>query len=338
MTLIINNKNSKSATKHSTYNMLTVSENELLEIKELVAQLKGVTDDFESPDFLKRARTFGYRLPERLVEYLSAFRYSNGLPGAILIRGIDFSDSGRTPMSMEESRLAKRNTDSDLLLILMSSILGEVFGWSSQREGDLINDVFPLQGNEREQLSTGSTVDLAFHTEEAFHPYRADYVGLTCIRNHEQAPTRLGSLKSFQLSPATKEALLQDRFIFEKDKNFENEEGTDEPESVLFGATNDPYLRIDPAFMYVVSGDEAGQVALNEIALQLTINLEDVYFQSGDFCFIDNYFLVHGRKAFKPLYDGTGRWLKRVNITTDLRKSRAFRSDSDSRVITPTKY
>lgn len=132
--------------------------------------------------------------------------------------------------------------------------------------------------------------------------------------------------------------LLQDRFIFEKDKNFENEEGTDEPESVLFGASNDPYLRIDPAFMHVVSGDEVGQNALNEIALQLTANLVDVYFQPGDFCFIDNYFLVHGRKAFQPLYDGTGRWLKRVNITTDLRKSRAFRSDSNSRVITPNKY
>jgi len=32
-------------------------------------------------------------------------------------------------------------------------------------------------------------------------------------------------------------------------------------------------------------------------------------------------------------YDGTDRWLKRINLTRDLRKSRASRLTADSRII-----
>ena len=47
--------------------------------------------------------------------------------------------------------------------------------------------------------------------------------------------------------------------------------------------------------------------------------------ESGDFCFLDNFRVVHGRKPFRARYDGTDRWLKCLNISCDLRKSRAAR-------------
>ena len=61
--------------------------------------------------------------------------------------------------------------------------------------------------------------------------------------------------------------------------------------------------------------------------------IEDDALAPGDFIFVDNYKAVHGRKPFKAHYDGTDRWLKRVNITRDLRKSRDGRLSPDSRVI-----
>jgi hypothetical protein len=42
---------------------------------------------------------------------------------------------------------------------------------------------------------------------------------------------------------------------------------------------------------------------------------------------------VHGRRAFKARYDGSDRWFKRMNITRDLRKSRADRIEAVSRII-----
>jgi hypothetical protein len=43
--------------------------------------------------------------------------------------------------------------------------------------------------------------------------------------------------------------------------------------------------------------------------------------------------MVHGRKPFRARFDGTDRWLRRLNVAVDLRKSRKFRLTADSRVI-----
>ena len=82
----------------------------------------------------------------------------------------------------------------------------------------------------------------------------------------------------------------------------------------------------------VRDNDEA-QAALDELIRQVDEVIEDHALAPGDFIFVDNYKAVHGRKPFKAHYDGTDRWLKRVNITRDLRKSRDGRLSPDSRVI-----
>ena len=61
--------------------------------------------------------------------------------------------------------------------------------------------------------------------------------------------------------------------------------------------------------------------------------MTEVVLRPGDVLFIDNYRVVHGRKPFKARYDGTDRWLKRIGVTRDLRKSRAARETAASRII-----
>jgi alpha-ketoglutarate-dependent taurine dioxygenase len=58
-----------------------------------------------------------------------------------------------------------------------------------------------------------------------------------------------------------------------------------------------------------------------------------VVLRPGEVLFVDNYRAVHGRQGFKPRFDGTGRWLKGLNIVRDLRKSRALRRGVEGRVI-----
>jgi alpha-ketoglutarate-dependent taurine dioxygenase len=62
-------------------------------------------------------------------------------------------------------------------------------------------------------------------------------------------------------------------------------------------------------------------------------HLRDLRLEAGDFCFIDNFRVVHGRKPFTPRHDGTDRWLKRINVTCDLRKSRGARLGGGLRSI-----
>jgi alpha-ketoglutarate-dependent taurine dioxygenase len=80
-------------------------------------------------------------------------------------------------------------------------------------------------------------------------------------------------------------------------------------------------------------GDQDARLALNTLTGLIDANLSEVVLEPGDICFIDNYKVVHGRKAFKARFDGTDRWLKRTNITRDLRKSREFRATPLSRTV-----
>jgi enduracididine beta-hydroxylase len=62
--------------------------------------------------------------------------------------------------------------------------------------------------------------------------------------------------------------------------------------------------------------------------------MTDTVLQAGDVLILDNYRVVHGRKPFSAKFDGADRWLKRLNVTRDLRKSRAARADVRSRIVT----
>ncbi|HYC28611.1 MAG TPA: TauD/TfdA family dioxygenase, partial [Chitinophagaceae bacterium] len=137
-----------------------------------------------------------------------------------------------------------------------------------------------------------------------------------------------------QIDDVIKKILFGPRFIFHVDKNFQN--GLFEnarPEPVLFGDYDSPYVKIDPSFMEAVPGDEDASKALQQITAAFRRSMHEVSLQQGDILFIDNYRVVHGRKAFQPRFDGTDRWLKRVNVTVDLRKSRALRKAHNSRII-----
>jgi alpha-ketoglutarate-dependent taurine dioxygenase len=102
---------------------------------------------------------------------------------------------------------------------------------------------------------------------------------------------------------------------------------------VLFGSEDRPYLRLDPYFMDPLTEDPEAQKALDAMIAEIDSRLASVVNRPGDVFIADNYRLVHGRKPFHARRDGRDRWLKRINIARDLRKSRSWREAPDSRVI-----
>ncbi|MGW6529416.1 TauD/TfdA family dioxygenase [Streptomyces venezuelae] len=99
---------------------------------------------------------------------------------------------------------------------------------------------------------------------------------------------------------------------------------------MLFGSPDDPYLRIDPAYMSPAAGDASAQRAYENITALIEEGLHHVVLEPSSLLLVDNYQAVHGRKPFAAAYDGRDRWLKRVNITRDLRRSRAVRQSATS--------
>jgi Fe(II)/alpha-ketoglutarate-dependent arginine beta-hydroxylase len=333
-----------------------LSSSETESINALLKEIAPQYTSAEDPDFLKDAALHAHDLPRRVRASLNRFKLEEPPSAVCVISGyeVDQAKIGETPAHWRFRVDATRTLEEDILLVLFSSLLGDVFGWATQQEGHIIHDVLPIREHQNEQIGTGSEQEITWHNEDAFHPYRGDYVALMCLRNPDRVPTTVASIDLQGLSDEIKDVLFEAHFIIRPDyshsKEFAGEAHEDDineyatfermgrmskkPEklAVLFGDRDSAYIRIDPYFMETPN-DLTARLALNTLVTMIDRLLYEIILEPGDFCFIDNYKAVHGRRPFRARFDGTDRWVKRLNITRDLRKSRGLRATSLSRII-----
>ncbi len=336
---------------------LVLTPQEAADIREQLAELSGRYESVEDPRFHQLAAVYAHELPRRVREEMIDFRATEPASALLIVSGfpIDGEKIGATPHHWETEATGGRAKEEAMLLVLLGSLLGDCIGWSTQQDGRLVHDIFPIKGNEKEQLGTGSEQLLWWHVEDAFHPYRGDYLGMACLRNPDRVPTTFAAMADLELDPAHLAALFEPHFTIRPDEShlqknkksdrelnctlsaayerIEKMNSQAEKIAVLFGDPGAPYIRLDPYFMDRVE-DEAAQQAFDALVKTVDAKLEDLVLETGDFCFIDNYQGVHGRRPFKARYDGQDRWMKRINVTRDLRKSRPSRTGALSRLIT----
>lgn len=326
------------------------SEDDRERVERLTATLASRWESAEDNEFLADAHDLARELPRDLVRFAGQFRVTEHA-SAMAIVGLEVDGDliGPTPSHWRDELRPHTALREEFYFVLLGSLLGDVFGWSTLQDGHLIHSVLPIAGEEAAQSGHGSDALLEWHTEDGFHPYRPDYLGLMCLRNPDSVATTYASPDNIHLTAKQRRVLTEPRFLIRPDKEHLRrrqlllETGTStsvldieedpKPTAVLFGDPRQPYLRIDPTFMTTLPGDTEAEAALRVIVEQLDCAIEDVVLAPGDVCFIDNYRAVHGRRPFKARYDGTDRWLKKVIITRDLRKSRALRGDAESRVL-----
>jgi Fe(II)/alpha-ketoglutarate-dependent arginine beta-hydroxylase len=330
-------------------NKLEIDPNELHAVERLLDECTAELKDIETDEALRRITVFAHELPTRIRAALNDYRLER-MSGLLRICGyvVDQDRVGPTPTHWRYSGAADTHRE-ELLLAMFSSLVGDPFGWSTQQDGRLVHDVIPIQGHEHEQLGTSSESLLTWHTEDAFHPMRGDFLSFACIRNPYAAATTIGYVEALDLPDSTKAVLFQPRFHILPDNSHLPKNNTSgdaavfsaveemhrSPDgvAVLFGDPEQPYIRADPYFMRVDPDDTEAQAALGQLVEQIDKTMFDIYLEDGEFCFLDNFRLVHGRKPFKARHDGTDRWIKRINITHDLRKSRAVRPGTANRLI-----
>ena len=73
-------------------------------------------------------------------------------------------------------------------------------------------------------------------------------------------------------------------------------------------------LRYDPAYTPLDTAPERYRRAYGSLSTELARNARTVSLRAGEVLVIDNDVIVHGRVPFTPRYDGTDRWLKRINV------------------------
>lgn len=289
----------------------------------------------DDPRFLDEAPVLTHELPLTVRRHLNSARRDE-TTHVTLIRGnlVDQAALGTTPSHWREA-----NTDESqvhgFLLVLYAALLGDVTGWATQQDGRLVTDILPSKGFEKSLVSASSELELAWHTEDAFSPYRADWVGLFALRNDSRVPTTVAHVDVHRLPARIRAVLSQPRFVALPDSAHEFAEGAfvPEPVPVLEGHPDQPVLRIDRDFFRAQDGDPEAAEAFAHIVAHLDANLTDVVVPTGGICFVDNRNVVHGRRSFRAGFDGGDRWLKRVNLVRDLRRTRPGRIDGSTRVI-----
>jgi hypothetical protein len=311
---------------------LELTEEELGVIRPLVKEVASRHCSVEAADFLDNARTYAQELPRRLRAFLNAFGLTEP-SGVCLISGYPVDDTkiGKTPPHWRKKPDCSSTAEEEIYLNLCGALLGDAMAWSHQRAGLICQDLVPIEGHENKMIASGSELELVWHTEDARYSYRADYIGLLCLRNPDAVPTTYALIDEVKLDPHLVEVLSEPDFLFRPDPSHPRDrEG--EKASVLFGDLRSPYIRFDPYCMDRPETEEA-RSAMDSLIRAIDENLTDVALLPGECLFIDNYKAVHGRSSFKARFDGTDRWLKRINIARDLRKSRAVRAASASRVV-----
>jgi Fe(II)/alpha-ketoglutarate-dependent arginine beta-hydroxylase len=329
---------------------LDISQSELDDVNRLLDECAAELEHLDNEQSLHRLTLRAHDLPVRIRSHLNAFRLEQ-LSGVLCISGyvVDDARLGPTPSHWRERSDRSPAHREEILLTMYGSLIGDPFAWATQQDGRLIHDVIPIKGHEHEQLGSSSEALLTWHTEDAFHPLRGDFLSFACLRNPYAAATTVGYVDALAFPAGAKDVLLQERFGIRPDEshlaknNFVHADGMFEKISemqsnpqrvaVLFGDPQQPYIRADPYFMIVEDDDQEARWALDALVKAMDEAMSDLVLSSGDFCFLDNFRVVHGRKPFKARHDGTDRWLKRVNLTADLRKSRAARPSRAVRAI-----
>jgi hypothetical protein len=259
------------------------------------------------------------RLPERLVERLSTvLRPPEPGTGYRVVRGLfaGFTDPGPTPLHWRQTDRARCAT-LDIALVLVAAQFGRAFGWTDQQDGRIVHNIVPTPGCEDMQIGASSTTELAWHTEDAFHPDRADLLLLACVRNPDGIGSRLSTVAAAGLDERDIRQLLRPEVVILPDDSYEDDTAAmREPVGMatLWERQGSLGLRYDPCYAMLLTEDEQFRKAYERLGHALEAGSFGVPLAPGDLVVIDNDAAVHGRTAFQARYDGTDRWLKRILV------------------------
>lgn len=249
--------------------------------------------------------------------------------GICVLRGvlIDEQALGRTPPDWAAVDDATSRS-LDLQLVLLARMLGVPFSWQGQQEGRLVNNVVPARGYETIQTGANSSIALSPHTEDAFHPQRSHLFLLGCIRNPDKVATTISSVRHVRISDDDRAILLHPTVPIFPDFTYGDPEQRKaaDPIPILWHRPDGLCLRYDPDYTPWADAEPRFRDAYQRLTDELARVSVPVVLEPGDVAIVDNDIVVHGRVPFAARFDGTDRWLKRINIAVPDRQRPAAES------------
>jgi hypothetical protein len=287
------------------------------QVRDLAAEVRGAADAGPpGADLLEALASRHELMPARLGAHLALLRSASPVD-CLIVRGLDVDEAGLPP-TPSDWRVADgwstRTQETQVLLI--AGCLGRAFGWEGQQDGRLVNDIVPVRSDENRQLNSSSRAAVSWHTEDAFQPHPADYVGLLGLRNRDGVRTGVSCAREW-VPDARLDALFTTPVTQLPDLAYEDEARA-RTGPALFGDRRTPCVRLDPHYLRrPLPADVEDALAVLDAVVEQT--MRRVAVGPGDVLLVDNMRAVHARDSFVPHYDGADRWLKRVTISREPR-------------------
>ncbi|MET8626471.1 TauD/TfdA family dioxygenase [Kitasatospora sp. NPDC004669] len=292
------------------------------ELTATAAKLLAFHGSATSPDLLADLPVMCAQLSERLRHQLRPVDTADGL---FVLRGLDVDDVRLGPTPGHWSTVGDAGELWDVVLLLVSALMGTPIAWDGQQDGRFVHNIVPSPGHESEQTGASSSVLLTPHTEDAFHPGRAHLLLLCCMRNHDRIATTAASVRLTALSEADAERLKRPVAPILPDDAYEEAQrfaGRPAPVPTLFDSPDGLTMRYDPAYTPLDEADEQWREAYGRLGEELARVSVAVALEPGDILVVDNDLVVHGRVPFRARYDGADRWLKRASARVEGRPTR----------------
>lgn len=304
---------------------IALTDGERAELEILAAHAAGLPPGrIDDRSWVAAVRELASLLPVRLRQTLRRFTWDAGPDAAMLLRNLPVGTEEDTPAVKGSVQRTPAVPSSVAALIALH--MGELTAFREEKSGALVQDVVPVPGMESFQGNAGSTT-LSMHVENAFHDNRPDYVGLLCLRNDHDgvAGLQTASIRNALalVDEAHRAVLHQPRFVTEAPGSFGGSAAPPAPSGILRGHPEDPDVVVD--FESTRPLDDDAARAMRALGIALSEVRQTHILEPGDFAFVDNRLALHGRTSFRPRYDGRDRWLHRVFVHLDFRRSRALR-------------
>jgi L-asparagine oxygenase len=288
-------------------------------------------------------------LPVELISALLGLRAALDAPGTLLVTGVPIdADLPPTP-SGDGGGLSTSGPVSRRALLLLAVLLGEPLAYQGEKDGALVQDVFPIATFERAPSNDGSAVELGFHTELTFsrsspeqplHVTCPDFLLLLALRC---PPDRAATTITVD-ARAMCSRLIDGHLAVLRDAQFQlraphsfTRDGQPRPWSapvpLVRGSSEAPSVAFDLACGVRALSSEAAAAldALRNVCADPAIQ-NRVQLGSGDLLVVDNNRCAHARAPFLAHYDGQDRWLRRAYVRRSIWQ---FRSalDPSTRVL-----
>lgn len=140
----------------------TLNNEEVSVIENLIYKLQKKFETVEQESFANLCKLISHEMPLHTRKLFDDFRNRRFLQGYLLLEGFPINDEnlGPTPPHWDTAWINPKTLREEIFQCLISSCLGDIFGWLTQENGRYLRHIVPIESDRNEQLGGSSSVTL----------------------------------------------------------------------------------------------------------------------------------------------------------------------------------